>query len=186
MKNNRKAMELSVNFVVMLIIALVIFGMGLVLFKRFFVEAENIKQDLDEQTRRELTDRMMSSSEQVIIYPTQLKVNKGKGDVFGVGILNTGTALDNNFEIDSKFQKGYDIEGREMTSIPGNCFVNPIECPVSVMSLLERTIEPNKREVISIPFRVKSGVDSGKYSILVEVRQSGSSISKNLVYIEVS
>ena len=164
----------------MLIIALVVFGMGIVLFTKFFQEAENIKQNLDDQTRRELESKMMSSSEKIVIYPTSITVKKGKSGVIGVGILNIGGS--STFNIDSEYQACYNRNGEEITTGCG-----PTGSPADPLGLLdsrEVNIPLNKREIASVPIKVKSGSASAKYSVLITVEQDGSS-SKHLVYIDV-
>jgi hypothetical protein len=187
MRSSKKAMELSINFIVMLIIALVIFGMGLVLFKKFFVEAENIKQNLDEQTTKELQAKMMASSEQVIVYPTSFNTRKGQGDVAGVGILNIGT--DTQFTIKSEFIDCYNREGNSM-----NCNNDPK--PIGLYDQQnsdgrEVAVQPNKREIFNVPFKVSNNVASGKYSVKISVYQGaptapGSLLGSNLIYIDVN
>ena len=174
---NKKALQLSVTFIVWLILALVVFGMGMTLFRQFFTEAENIKQNLDEETRKELQQIMMASSEEVIIYPTHLTVLRGKSGVFGVGILNIKTT--ENFEIKPEFnQLCYNREGGTMP-----CDADDIQ----VIDTIQRKIKGNSRETIEIPFRVNNKVSSGKYAIQVNVTRVGelSPISTNLIYITV-
>ena len=181
---NKKGIELSINFIVMLIIALVVFGMGLMLFKKFFVSAEGIKEDLDDQTRKELQAKMMSSPEQVVIYPTSLTIKKGRGDVIGVGVLNIGG--DTTFTITPKFEKGYNRDGELIQGI--SCDPNnPDTCPIQVPAPLDRTVQLNKREIFSVPLRVNNNVASGKYSVSIKVEQTGKSapISTNLVYVTI-
>jgi hypothetical protein len=176
MKKNKKAMELSINFIVMLIIALVVFGMGLILFRQFFTSAEEIRQNLDDQTRKELEAKMMSSSEEVVVYPTQFTVKKGRGDVIGVGILNIQN-IPQTFTISAVFQQGYNREG---DSLDISCTTDPTQCPIQVKSSIARTVQPNKREVFDVPFKVSNSIASAKYSVLIEVGSA-----KNLVYIDV-
>jgi hypothetical protein len=177
--NNKKAIELSINFVVLLIIALVVFGMGLTLFRKFFVQAEAIQENLDEQTRKELQQRMMNSLEQVVIYPTQMTIKKGRGDVFGVGILNIGNDAD-LFYIEADFSTNplcYNRDGESMACDAGD---------ISVIETISRTIKSNERQIIDVPVRVSDNAASGKYAVKVEVRNDDSSFSKtNLVYINV-
>jgi hypothetical protein len=175
--NSKKGLELSINFIVMLIIALVVFGMGIKLFTMFFIEAENIKQDLDDQTKKELQAKMMSSPDQVVIYPTSLTIQKGKANLVGVGILNIGGGS-TYFTLNSTYQNCYDRDGTPMTSVNCGSHIGLIE---------ERniTILLNTREVTSVPVRVDRQAASGKYSILITVTQDETEIGKNLVYINV-
>jgi hypothetical protein len=181
---NKKGIELSINFVVMLIIALVVFGMGIVLFTRFFQEAENIRTNLDDQTRRKLESQMMSSSEKMVVYPTSLTIRKGKGDVVGVGILNVGDT--EKFTVLSEYKTCYDSYGNDLNT---GCLVNG-EDPLGLLQTArEVNIPQNKREIASVPIKVLSGAASAKYSVLITVEQIDPSgnidIGKNLVYINV-
>lgn len=174
---NKKGIELSVNFVVMLIIAMTIFGMGLVLFGKFFGEAENIRENLDEQTKRELQQQMINSPEQVVIYPTQMTIEKGKGSVFGVGILNIDETDD--FTITTTFDgtSCYDRKGEKFECEENN---------IRVVETITREIAGNKREIMDVPVRVDRAVSIGKYAVKVEVSDSGGTVlSTNLVYINV-
>ena len=182
---NKKGIELSINFLVMLIIALVVFGMGIVLFTRFFQEAENIKTNLDEQTRRELEAKMMSSSEQIVIYPTSLTIRKGKADIVGVGILNLDDSGD--FTIKTEYKNCYDREGN---SIDDNCILlnelNEEYPPLGFIETRDKIkIDTNKRDIISVPLKVLTGAASAKYSLLITVKQEDTEISKNLIYVTV-
>jgi len=174
---NKKGIELSINFIVMLIIAIAVFGMGLMLFRQFFIQAEDIKQNLDEQTKAELTQKMMSSSEQVIVYPTQLTIKKNSGDVVGVGILNIGTNTD--FDIYSSYIGCYDREGQ----------LNP-SCQDTDLGLIalrpDLNVDQNKREIFDVPVRVKSSALTAKYAIKVEVKDElNALIGTSIVYITV-
>jgi hypothetical protein len=178
---HKKAMELSINFIVMLIIALVVFGMGLVLFKKFFVAADDIKQNLDDQTRKELQAKMMASSDEVVIYPTEFTVQKGKSDVIGVGILNIGTQT--SFNIKSEYISCYNRDGQDITD---QCSPSDGSNPIGLYDPLGRdvTVLPNKREIFDMPFKVNSDVGTAKFSVKITV--TGTSQNYNsLVYIDV-
>jgi hypothetical protein len=187
---NKKGIELSINFVVMLIIALVVFGMGIVLFTKFFQEAENIRDNLDDQTRNELEAQMMSSSEKMVVYPTSLTIRKGKADVVGVGILNVGDSEE--FTVLSEYKTCYDRDGNDLDTA---CLVDGDD-PLGLLKdssgdplAREVNIPQNKREIASVPIKVLSGAASAKYSVLITVEQIDPSgnikIGKNLVYINV-
>ena len=174
---NKKAIELSINFIVILVIALVMFGMGLTLFRKFFVEADVIKQNLDDQTKKEIQQIMMSSAEQVIVYPSQLTIRRGKSDVVGVGVLNINentTAFDIIPDWDGT--SCYDIDGSQMSG----CNVSNIKVPGTIT----RYIESNERVIIELPLRVDSSAQKGKYAVQIQVSGGGTSITK-LVYINV-
>lgn len=169
---NKKGIELSVNFVVGLILAMALFGVGLTIFGKFFFQAEEMKSNLNIQTRKELEQIMMSSSEQVIIYPSKLTIPKGNSDIFGVGVLNIGQSTI-TFTIGTQLINCYDRGGNTIS-----CDLDAI---TSIQQLKSRTLEPNKREIVEIPVRVKQDTGSGKYALEVTV----SGISNHIVYIDV-
>jgi len=55
--NNKKAMQLSVNFLVVMILSIAILAGSLVLVRTLFSKAENLKLELDESTEREIPCR---------------------------------------------------------------------------------------------------------------------------------
>ena len=81
-KINKRAIQLSMNFLVTFILAIVILGMGVMFFTKLFMHGEEIKQQLDEQTRTELQQILMSTSDEVVVYPTKLTIRPGGNDVF--------------------------------------------------------------------------------------------------------
>jgi hypothetical protein len=181
---HKKAMELSINFIVMLIIALVVFGMGLVLFKKFFVAADDIKQNLDDQTRKELQAKMMASSDEVVIYPTEFTVQKGKSDVIGVGILNIGAQT--SFTIKSEYISCYNRDGQDITA---QCSPSDGSKPIRLyddQNPTGRTVTvlPNKREIFDVPFKVNSDVGTAKFSVKITVEGTSQTYT-SLVYIDV-
>ncbi|TKJ17734.1 hypothetical protein CEE44_04340 [Candidatus Woesearchaeota archaeon B3_Woes] len=172
---NKKGLQLTINFIVMLVIALVVFGMGLSLFRKFFVEADVIKQNLDDQTKKEIQQIMMSSADQVVVYPSQLTVRQGKSDIVGIGILNINDNT-TSFGITPSWDgtSCYDNDG----SVMSGCTVNDIK-----VTSVTRAIESNEREIFDIPIRVSGDAQVGKYAVTISV--TGGTSSTNIVYVKV-
>ena len=53
MMNNKKALELSMNFIVVIIISLATLSMGLFLIRNFFTEAIEFQGEVEDATQRE-------------------------------------------------------------------------------------------------------------------------------------
>lgn len=92
MRNHKKAaIQLSMSFLVMLIIAVVIFLLSLVFLSDFFKQATDLKAGLDEQTRGQI-EKLLSGNARIAI-PLETKNTKAGDPVsFGVGIKNTDTS----------------------------------------------------------------------------------------------
>jgi len=162
MYKGKKGIELSINFIVMLIITLAVFGMGLVLANKFFGEAKNIQEELDYKTEQEILS-ILDSGERVSIPINQKDIRKGKSEVFGLGVLNIiGTG-----------------ESFSITVLPGiyipagateSTRIWPTNKPSTKLEFPENEIKNNDKRVYSIPIAVPKGTPNGRYVFDVTVR----------------
>ena len=105
---NKKAIQLSVNFIVMLIISIIIFSMGIYFAKRIFSRGEELRLIFDERTEAEIA-RLLDDGSKVAIPFTKKTIHNGGFDTFGIGILNT---IDfEKFNLHVYFNKAYDLNG---------------------------------------------------------------------------
>jgi len=99
--HKRAAIQLSMGFLVMLIIAVVIFILSLVFLSDFFKQATDLKTGLDKQTGGQI-EKLLSGNARVAI-PLETKNTKAGDPVqFGIGIKNTDTSspLKDNFKVE--------------------------------------------------------------------------------------
>jgi hypothetical protein len=94
---SKKGVELSINFLVIIIISLAVLGMAGVFFTKFMKGATKIQADYDQQTEQEL-ENLLSSGQKVAIPFTRKEVNPGDPGVFGIGVLNVAGS-NKNFHI---------------------------------------------------------------------------------------
>lgn len=88
MLKNKKAIELSVNFIVILILAIATFSLAVALTYNIFAKAYKLKADIDSETKAQIGS-LLDSGEQVALPAPRLRIQAGRNDVFGLGILNT-------------------------------------------------------------------------------------------------
>ncbi|MCK4522342.1 MAG: hypothetical protein KAU20_07255 [Nanoarchaeota archaeon] len=179
MLKNKKAIQLSINFIVTLIIALVVFSMGIVFFNRFFRSAEEIRETLDESTKQQMQDIMFSTSEQVIVYPSSLTIEANNNGIFGVGVLNTGGT--GTFNLNKEIYKCYNANGYDMDCVDdeGNDFVE-------LLSEISKNIKSNDQGIFEVNVYVKRNAPPGKYAISIEIKSDSAQYGeKHLVYITV-
>lgn len=84
---NKKAIELSINFFVILIISIAILSFGIYFIGKIFVEVDKYKLILDSQTEKQLED-LMDTGQKVVIPFNEKEIKKKDMAVFGLGILN--------------------------------------------------------------------------------------------------
>lgn len=96
---NKKGFELSINFVVMLIITLIVFGGCMAIAYKLLNSVNNIKTKMDKQTEDRLESMITSSNEEVIIAFNKKEVHAGEAAVFGLGITNINIGATKNFSV---------------------------------------------------------------------------------------
>ena len=155
---NKRAMELSINFLVVMILGIAMLTMGVVFVRKMFTGASEMKDKLDKQTEGEL-EKLMTSGERVALPYTKKEVKGGKTVIFGLGILNvndpsgTGQSVF-NIDVDCNSKVG-----------ESTCLSNP----PTIINIPTVTIKNNEDE--KIPIAIKGG-DTGTYIIDVKVCRS--------------
>ena len=180
MLKSKKGIELSINFIVMLIITLAVFGMGLVLANKFFGQAKDIQRDLDTKTEQEILN-ILDTGERVSIPINQKTINRGKSEVFGLGILNV---IGEKSSFSAEIKAGIYIPEGSTSSQPW-----PTPNPL-YREDFSRDIANNERVVFSIPVSIPKGTPNGRYVIDVTVTcndpdQSCSNYGKQKIYVTV-
>jgi hypothetical protein len=85
---NKKGFELSINFIVMLIITLIVFGGTLAIAYKLLKSTGDLKASMDKQTEERLELMITNSNEEVVIAFNQKEVQGGEAAVFGLGVTN--------------------------------------------------------------------------------------------------
>jgi hypothetical protein len=103
------SLELSVNFIVVMIICLALIGVGFFLLAKgsdaFEKEYDKIKTQRESQIRT----AMARSGESVLVYPNTITLNRGEGYIFSVGITNN-KGVDENFQVKVETPAGQETD----------------------------------------------------------------------------
>ncbi len=162
-------MELSINFIVIFILAIVVFAFGIRMSYSLFNKGIETKATLDRQTSLEI-EKLLDTGEKVVIPFDEQEIRKGKLGVFGVGIRNVldeGGEKD-TFQVTVKFSGAFDKEGKKALI---NIGPTPLSNPAQESSL---TVLVRKNEIQKVPisFSVPSNAVSGRYVFNVMVFQN--------------
>ena len=103
---NKKGIQLSVNFLVIIILALVVMGFGLTLFYKLIDTSVDTVQTVDRQTEERM-ERLLQSGELVVVSDTTKSVKSGESADFYVAISNEAQTQ-KVFTVDVE-QKGSDL-----------------------------------------------------------------------------
>ena len=152
---NKKAFELSINFIVILILSIVIFGFGIKFTYDIMYKASEIKDITMKEIEAHLEDILCDSSERLCIGISAKEIRPNKPGFFTLGILNIGD--ESEFYIDVEAGKAYDK------------YDNEISNPLSWLLENKLTINSNEQEKVGIAVQVPGGTDKGTYVLNVYV-----------------
>lgn len=85
--HNKKGFQLSINMLVVIIISLVLFGAGLMIFNNIVDVAFKMEEDMTAQTETKL-DNMMNDGSLVVALRTTVTESQGKTATFPIGFWN--------------------------------------------------------------------------------------------------
>ena len=94
---NKRAIELSLNFIIIIIISIVIFGFGVRFIYNLSSQANELRDLTFDDLDKKIGNLVCEGSERVCIGIDRKTIDKGKFDVFGAKILNILAA--ENFEV---------------------------------------------------------------------------------------
>lgn len=166
----KKAVSLSINFLVMIIIVIIVVGLFFILFYKFMGESEEASAKLEMRYVNEI-QRLVSGGEKVAVYPKNIEIGAGKAKAVGVGILNE-LGKETSFAINAECNA---------------TIINDVisECDPAMVSLVskETALENNAQEIIPVVISINNDADYGTYIINIEVvRQDTSEVYDKLVH----
>ncbi len=159
----KKGFELSLNFIVVLIISIVVLVGGITLTQQFLKTIGKQEVTIDAQTKRQI-ESLLIDGHQVAIPIDQTRLAKGDSTTFGLGVYNTLSNGITEFRVAVSFARAYDPLNREM---------DPVENPPAPSSptyinenwVFGRTdsefdIETNEYKLIPLAVTVDGNMDT--------------------------
>ncbi|MBI2666062.1 hypothetical protein HYX13_00460, partial [Candidatus Woesearchaeota archaeon] len=162
------AINLSVEFLVVIILSIVLLGMGVFFLYSLLGQAEELKEDLDQRTEDELQRLLIDQGKRVALPLHTADVLAGERHVFGIGILNVDVAEPNNdFTLSIEKVTGFD---------PAK---NPLSAAENALTWLlyqkdPLTIELQEHRTEPILVAVPKDAAKGTYIFEVVVKKSDS------------
>jgi len=175
--NSKKALQLSINSLVVIIISLVILSAGIVLLRNFFAGTAEIKAKLDSQTESKIAG-LLAEGEPVAVPVNRKTIQAGEHSTFGLGILNIiQDTPQSGFNVDVVFTNAYDRTNTIITAIDGQEWLLYDEEGF--------TMQSNEQKIIPILIRVSKDAVPGSYIFTVTVTADGNEYGKHKIYVEV-
>ncbi len=110
LKRNKRGIELTINFIVMLILGIAMLSGAIILTTKLFSKAKKYQDQVDSNTQAEIKKLITSSNDQVIIYPARKTMARKDTATFGVGVQNTlktTPGKSDDFTLSVTFAKAY-------------------------------------------------------------------------------
>lgn len=113
---NRKAgIQISINFLVVMMISIVIIGLGLVLINRMVGSGGDQISSMDDRLRTQIEDLLVRENRLVAIPIVEKEFDRGTGDFFGIGVMNLQLQTV-NFSVNVTFDRAFHrITGNDIT-----------------------------------------------------------------------
>ena len=166
------AVQLSAGFLVTLILSMMVFGIGVLLVRQIFTDANDVIADLDGQKESQIRASLKDSN--IVSLPfSRLTLKRGQKSVTGIGILNK-LGSRNTFYVGGVCTAVLAEDGRErICDVSSN---NPCDgtadkpaCSDWITTEGDLILENNRDLVSNIFFIVPKGAPSGNYIFNVGV-----------------
>ena len=173
----KKAIELSLNFIVILIISIIIFGFGV----RFISKLSFHATELQEITTAELDERignlLCEGSDRVCVGIDRKTIRRTKFDIFGLKIVNILESQNFDITVERPTPSGYTISKEEIQI--DNLIWNPKQRSVF--------IEKNEEKSLGIGVQVPANIVSGTYIFNVRIQTADGKPYSNIqkLYVDV-
>lgn len=167
--NKKAAIELSINFFVILIISLVVFGSGLTLFWKIYQSGEEQLRQVSRNVEQKIITQLHGGAK-VSVVPRSIDLDRDEEYIIGIGINNV-LPDDHIFKIFARRGLFVREDMEPCTFSPGpldtDCAsLNP---PIPLLKLLgdkaELRVESNKQEISNLMIKTERKALSGRYTI---------------------
>ena len=161
---NKKGIELSINFIVVLIIAVAVFSMGLVFLRLIITQGDKMKDQITKETEKEI-EKMLLGGEKVAIPKSTKTVDAGDSVSFAIGILNV-KGSDKTFTIEAYAGPAYTDSKTSIQKLDEIGGIIDTPAPFG--------IENNEHEARRVFVIVPGSAIKGTYVVNIDVKVDGS------------
>src|SRR3989344_5911025 len=167
---NKKAIELSLNFMVILIISIIIFGFGVRFISRLSSEAIDLTRITEEELDERIGNLVCEGSDRVCIGIDRKTIKRTKFDVFGLKIVNILEGQSFDITVARPSPSGYTISNQPIES--DDLLWNPKARSVF--------IEKNEEKNLGIGVQVPADIVSGTYIFDVKIQTADGKSYSNI------
>jgi hypothetical protein len=161
-KSHRKGqIELSANFIIVIVISIIIVVGGLAMFFKMKGKAQTIVDTLDSQTEDRIKSMMLSGTEHVAVYPSDPTIGPGDAKLVGVGVTN-------NFDNETNFTVAVTGIQRYTKANPDGEIAPGAVSKYSEISSPKLKLAPHSQGVKGVLLRMPENV-KGQYVYTIQI-----------------
>lgn len=166
---NKKAIELSMNFIVILIISIVIFGFGVSFISRLSSQATELQEITIGELDERIDNLVCEGSDRVCIGRDRKTIKRAKFDVFGLKIINVLNSQNLDVVISPSVNNPLDVLGykKDKTEIRVSDNAVPLIVNPPSRSIF---IEKNEEKLLGIGVQVPANAVSGTYILNARIQ----------------
>ena len=174
---SKKAIELSVNFIVILIISIIIFGFGVRFIQKLSSQATELQEITTSELDERIGDLVCEGSDRVCVGIDRKTIRRTKFDVFGLKIVNILEGQSFDITVARPSPSGYTISNQPIES--DDLLWNPKARSVF--------IEKNEEKNLGIGVQVPADIVSGAYIFDVRIQTADGKPYSNVqkLYVDV-
>lgn len=165
-KNKKSALELSINTIVIVVIAITILGLALYFTRNVFTTIGDDFFIVNEQLKSQIETALSQSDEPLYFPVTDIQVNKGDSKTFSLGIRNKNDAT---------------LRYKVIITSDKDQYGNPFSIDGWFQYVdKERSISPTENHIGTIKLIMPKDVASGSYLLTLEVVDNSKSPPDNI------
>jgi hypothetical protein len=170
---NKKGIELSINFLVMLILGLVLLGGAIYIGLQLFSQAQSTVEQSQKSAQAELEQAQCSQIEVSCVIGNHKKIARGTISYIGLVLENTHETDDATYAITSvDLVKAYTADDQEIDMVVAESSVKPI---YGDSYQPQRVAPPQSVAKLAVYFSATKQAKIGQYIYSVQVTQTVSS-----------
>jgi len=176
---NKRGLELSINFIVILVLAIITLFMGILIFRIMFAGGTEFEKEVSDRTKAEINKILMRGEDSVILPDFYREMSIGDTHVFGLGIKNNGPERAFTVLVEPKT---WAVDERNQQAGPA------VVRDWYFEKIGPFTIKSSSLEIVSIPLRITSTAKKGwtyvfNVKVVDDAGQNYGTIQK--IYVEI-
>lgn len=160
MRHNKKGLQLSIQFIVLLIFATVTMAAGIYIISSIFAGTDQLPTDVSEEVQQRVQELLLTQSGNIIVPEYVKTVDSGETAVFTVGIRanNVENCPSGKYKLQTSPAVAEEESGQQITGFPDN--IENIE-QWYFNETDEITLEHRQRHVFAVAIRPDQTTSSG-------------------------